>query len=223
MTESGVYMPLSIAAVAVTILNVEPGAYAPWVTRLNVVFVTLLFVGGSLSSYPGLAYMTLTAPVLGSSATTEPAIPASACWAARCPFGSSVVYTSSPTGRGLSCPKIELRPVCTPRRSGPADCSSPAASPLAAIEKPTGWANRFAVGYVRDQVPPAAGTDFASTVPSAARIRPRLIFNSSSSVRTFSVLLLSEDAWNTVQREVNTTSSANRRMTTPNSRAIGAF
>src|SRR5580704_3869936 len=49
MTESGVYWPLSIAAVAVTILNVEPGAYAPWVTRLNVVSVGVLVVGTSLS------------------------------------------------------------------------------------------------------------------------------------------------------------------------------
>ena len=191
--------------------------------RLNVVSVMLLLVGGLLSSYPGLEYMTLTAPVLGSSATTEPARPASACWAARCPLGSSVVCTSSPTGRGLSCPKIELSPVCTPRRSGPADSSSPAASPLAAIENPTGWANRLPVGYDRLQVLPAAGTDLASTVPSAARICPRLMCSSSSSVRTFNGLLLSEDAWNTVQREVNTTSSANRRMITPNSRAIGAF
>src|ERR1700733_8359118 len=35
MTEFSVYIPLSIAAVAVTILKVEPGAYLPWVVRLT--------------------------------------------------------------------------------------------------------------------------------------------------------------------------------------------
>ena len=34
-TESGVYLPLSIAAVAVTTLNVEPGGYCPWVERFS--------------------------------------------------------------------------------------------------------------------------------------------------------------------------------------------
>ena len=34
-TEFGVYLPLSIAAVAVTTLNVEPGGYCPWVERLS--------------------------------------------------------------------------------------------------------------------------------------------------------------------------------------------
>src|SRR5947209_17676172 len=35
-TELGVNRPLSIAAVAVTTLNVEPGGYPAWLERLNV-------------------------------------------------------------------------------------------------------------------------------------------------------------------------------------------
>ena len=35
MIVSGVYLPLSNAAVAVTTLKVEPGAYSPWVARLS--------------------------------------------------------------------------------------------------------------------------------------------------------------------------------------------
>src|SRR5690242_12765346 len=35
MVESGVYLPLSMPAVAVTTLKVDPGGYWPWVARLS--------------------------------------------------------------------------------------------------------------------------------------------------------------------------------------------
>ena len=79
------------------------------------------------------------------------------------------------------------------------------------------------VGYVRLHVPPGAGTDFAKTVPSAARIRPRLIFSSWISVRWLSALLSRLDFSITVHRVVNTTSSANSTTMNPNRRAICAF
>ena len=60
-------------------------------------------------------------------------------------------------------------------------------------------------------------------MPSAATIRPRLICSSSSSVRTLSGLLFSEEASNTVQREVKNTSSANSTTTTANRRTIGVL
>src|ERR1700733_4666203 len=89
-TEFSVYMPLSIAAVAVTILNVEPGAYWPWVVRLTrQSFAPHPCPGlGRLLCEAGSPYTTLPARVLGSIPTTEPACPASACCAARCALGS---------------------------------------------------------------------------------------------------------------------------------------
>src|SRR5437588_830437 len=51
--------------------------------------------------------MASTAPVRGSSATTDPARPASSDAAWRWALASSVVNTSLPTGRGLSWPKVE--------------------------------------------------------------------------------------------------------------------
>jgi hypothetical protein len=55
----------------------------------------------------------------------------------------------------------------------------------------------------------------ASTFPSAERITPRLIRCSSSSPRRFSGLSRSASASNTVQRDVNPTSSANSTTTRP--------
>ena len=52
MIESGVYLPLSMAAVAVTTLNVDPGGYWPWVARLTwqaMAMHALLGVGWLLS------------------------------------------------------------------------------------------------------------------------------------------------------------------------------
>src|SRR5436190_139863 len=63
----------------------------------------------------------------------------------------------------------------------------------------------------------------ASTEPSAATIGPRSIFCCSSSWRALSLLSRSEDASNTVQREVNAISSANSTATRPYRRTIGRF
>ena len=59
MTELGVYLPLLIAAVVVTTLNVEPGGYWPWVARLSWQAIwTHAGVGvGLLSLYDGLEYI----------------------------------------------------------------------------------------------------------------------------------------------------------------------
>src|SRR5437763_9954911 len=68
--ESGAYLPLSIAAVSVTTLKVEPGGYEACVARLK---VDTPGASTLLSLYEGLAYITLTAPVFGLRATTDPA------------------------------------------------------------------------------------------------------------------------------------------------------
>jgi hypothetical protein len=52
-------------------------------------------------------------------------------------------------------------------------------------------------------------------LPSAERIVPRWIFCSCSSSRLLSVFSRSAAASNTVQRDVNATSTANSRTTTP--------
>src|SRR5450759_1852473 len=72
-------------------------------------------------------------------------------------------------------------------------------------------------------MPSPLATLRASTVPSAARIGPRSTRCCSSSTRALSGLLRSEDASKTVQREVNATSRANSRATSPYRRMIGWF
>src|SRR3984957_4273834 len=69
-TESGGYLPLSIAAVGGPTLNVEPGGYCPWVDRLSSQ-PSWVQAWGLLLLKVGFAYMTLTAPVCGSSAATD--------------------------------------------------------------------------------------------------------------------------------------------------------
>ena len=95
--ESGVYLPVSSAAVAVTVFIVEPGGKRPWVARLNV-----WACAGSLGLYEGVAASTRTAPVLTSIATTAPGLPASPWKAVSCALGSSDVRRSSPTSCGPS-------------------------------------------------------------------------------------------------------------------------
>ena len=130
------------------------------------------------------------------------------------------MWTSSPTRVGVSCPKIEFSPVCSPRVYEPSESSSPAALPSVRFEYPTACANSELVGYVRFQVPPPAGTERASTVPSLARICPRLIRSCVTRVRRLRLLLSSLEASITVQRVVNTTSSANSTTITANRRVI---
>ena len=65
---------MSSAAVAVTVLNVEPGGYSPWVARLKVVPLS-----GWSGSNDGVPASTRTAPVLTSIATTAPERSPS-CW-----------------------------------------------------------------------------------------------------------------------------------------------
>ena len=87
----GVNLPLSSAAVAVTTLKVDPGAYRPWVTRLSSGEPApgddsrLMLRATVFGLYVGVDAMASTWPVCGSSATTAPLSPpsplAAACWA----------------------------------------------------------------------------------------------------------------------------------------------
>ncbi len=95
--ESGLYLPLSSAAAAVTTFIVEPGGKRPWVARLKV-----SAFAGSLGSKLGLAASTRTAPVSTSSATTAPLRPPRAWKAVSWASTSSAVRRSSPTSRGPS-------------------------------------------------------------------------------------------------------------------------
>src|SRR5919202_1742431 len=78
--EDGVYLPESIAAIAVTTLKVEPGGYPDCVTRSKSGAFLLSRLSArnvralrtSFGSKPGVLAKTLTAPVRGSSATTAP-------------------------------------------------------------------------------------------------------------------------------------------------------
>ena len=79
--------PALSAPVAVTILNVDPGAYRPWVARFRSgAPVRVLRWGKFCSTLVGLKlgeeYMVTTRPVLGSIATTAPVRPARPFWAA---------------------------------------------------------------------------------------------------------------------------------------------
>ena len=97
IVESGVYLPESSAAVAVTVFIVEPGGKRPCVARLKV-----LAFFGSFGLYDGVAASTRTAPVLTSSATTAPGCPARLWNATSWARGTSVVRRSSPTSCGPS-------------------------------------------------------------------------------------------------------------------------
>src|SRR5689334_6281163 len=63
----------------------------------------------------------------------------------------------------------------------------------------------------------------ARTVPFAATIGPRSMCCCSSTARLLRLLSRSEEASKIVQREVNATSSANSRTTSPYRRMIGRF
>src|SRR4029078_62891 len=85
----GVNLPLSSAAVAVTTLNVEPGAYRPCVPRLSRgapllgLFSLATCRATVLGLWPGVEAIASTRPVLGSIATTAPEWPVRPCIAAR--------------------------------------------------------------------------------------------------------------------------------------------
>ena len=88
-TESGVNLPLSRAAVAVTTFIVEPGGYPACVARLKrgalVSELSLLNVfefSTEFGSYSGMLTIALISPVDGTIATTEPRRPASPSTAA---------------------------------------------------------------------------------------------------------------------------------------------
>ena len=100
-------LPESIAAIAVTTLNVDPGGYWPWVVRLSSGasgswFSRLKMSGIRLGSYCGTLAITFTAPELGSNATTAPFWPPRASMATRWARVSRVVKTLSPSWR-LPC------------------------------------------------------------------------------------------------------------------------
>ena len=98
--------PVSSAAAAVMILNVEPGVNRPWVARfrsgaapLHGALVSPIFVKSfstRFGLYVGLDAITSVAPVRGLSATAAPHWPASASSATFCAFALIVVYTSLP-------------------------------------------------------------------------------------------------------------------------------
>ncbi len=79
MNESGLYMPVSSAAAAVTTFIVEPGGYCAWVARLSSEPPWPLFSCLKLLRHvvrvevEGTFAITRTAPVEGSSATIAPA------------------------------------------------------------------------------------------------------------------------------------------------------
>jgi hypothetical protein len=99
---SGVIVPLSRPAAAVTTLKVEPGGYWPCVTRLSRGVVGSVFScercsGTRFGSYGGLEANTLTRPVFGSIATTAPKPTAlSSSMASFCAAGSIEVTMSLP-------------------------------------------------------------------------------------------------------------------------------
>ena len=110
---SGWYCPLSSAAAAVTILNVEPGGYVSRIARLSIGrpvaessrSYALRIAGGScearrFGSNDGVLAIARIAPVLGLIATTAPRAPCrrNPRYAARCACGSSVSVTLPPLG-----------------------------------------------------------------------------------------------------------------------------
>ena len=108
-------------------------------------------------------------------AMTAPRFFPSASEAICCRFTFKVVTTLSPT---LFLPMISsavcsIRFVWDRRRSKFASDSIPV---FPTVEYPTTWANRLPYGYSRVSVPsePVAVTVLASTVPSSARIFPRV-------------------------------------------------
>ena len=86
---------------AVTILNVEPGAYRPWVARFKSgapgrVLRWAKFCSTLVGLKLGVEYIATTRPVLGSIATTAPVRPARPFCAALCAGTDRLVMTLSP-------------------------------------------------------------------------------------------------------------------------------
>ena len=204
---SFVYLPLSIAATAVTTLNVEPGGY--WPERGAVQRARRrqrLRVARSRRSFgsnDGVDAMTLTRPVAARARRPRPAA-RSAPTARRA--GRPGRASCAPRGRAAPCPASWSRTVVHAARLA----GQLVVARLLEAEAPDGE-ERVADG-VREQArprvaarvrPARARRERASAVPSAARMTPRGMRCSSSTCARLNALSSSCSCSNTVQRDVH--------------------
>ncbi len=150
--------------------------------------------GRSFGSKPGTETIAFTAPVDGSSATTAPLRPFSPLMRgplrARVERRLDVVALALGPGelvdeRAQLAVEARQLVVVGALEAGAAEARERVADRVG--EEPAG-------GYVRLNVSSGLRTERASTVPSAARIRPRRILRSASSVRWFFELARSSSA-----------------------------